>query len=62
MEDFERFVLFSDHPKALECCWQLGEYLAKLRRGTHTEADYEALQSKLRKVYDELNGQVPQGV
>ena len=61
MEDFERFIMQSDHPKALEVMWQFAEYLTKLRKGTQTEAETKALESKIKAVYDELGGQVPQG-
>lgn len=61
VEDFERFIMQSDHPKALEVMYQFAEYLVKLRKGIQTQAETDALEAKIKAVYEEFGGQVPQG-
>lgn len=56
---FLRFILRSDHPKALKYGLQLAEYEDKLLYGTETEAELASLRASLIAMYEELKDQVP---
>lgn len=64
MEAFERFILRSDHPKALAYGLQLAEYCTKLSHGTETKADTESLRASLIALYEdpEIRSLVPEDV